>query len=551
MKRILFSLVLLFSVFSLSAQEAWKEHSFMAFEAYKSQNYEEACHWAYMALDEGVGDAIPGFYMILSECEMGCKRGDKAMIAAENAGKRGIPDGYYVAGMLCLDGSAFNATLNVKKGLDYLSKAADADHLAAILELANCYNQGTYGVTPNSYEYFRYIKKAADLGDVLALYNMGWCYQSGTGVSKDLQKAESYFLRLVDEGVYLGYNQMGYSCAYQKKYADAYRWFDRGIEAYQQKGASSYSWDWTLDNLYDSKGEVMLMEGKYEEAMPIYRRLVSSADTKIQESAFIKRMAAYLADDIDKVPSTSIRSSNTFALIVANENYMRVDNVSYALNDGRTFRDYCIKTLGIPSSNIIYVADATRNDFVFALADIKRKISSNPQADLIVYYAGHGIPDDATKSAYLLPVDGYGTDVSTGYSLEKLYSELGALPNKVAVFLDACFSGAKREGGMVVEARGVALKAQKTDPKGNTFVLSAAQGDETALPYYDKYHGMYTYFLLKKIKENRGNVTLGELSDYVISNVSKSSVQINNKQQTPTALSSPKISGEWRSWTLR
>ena len=30
-----------------------------------------------------------------------------------------------------------------------------------------------------------------------------------------------------------------------------------------------------------------------------------------------------------------------------------------------------------------------------------------------VQYAGHGIPDEQNKSAYLLPIDGYGSDVTT------------------------------------------------------------------------------------------------------------------------------------------
>lgn len=549
MKRIFFLLFLLNSLLCV-AQEPWKEHLDQALEAYQAKNYEEACRLAYIVLDEGGGDAIPAFYVILSECEMACGRGDKAKIAGLNAGKRGIPDGYYVAGMLCLDGAYFNATKDINSGLEYLSMAANMGHDDALYYLAVCY-EGKYGVTKNSYEYFKCVQKMEEKGDVLALYNLGWCYQSGTGVAKNLIKAEEYFLKLVEKGVYLGYNQMGYSKAYQKKYAEAYRWFDNGIAEYNRRGASEYGWDWTIDNLYDSKGEILLMEGKYEEAMPIYNRLKLSKDDKIQESAFIKKMQAYLADGVDKVLVTNARDNNAYALIIANENYMRVDNVSYALDDGRTFKEYCIKTLGVPSEHIVYISDASRNDLVYSIAQIKRLVASNNQAKLFVYYAGHGIPDEASRTAYLLPVDGYGTDVSTGYSIDMLYKELGELTSENIVFLDACFSGAKREGGMLAEARGVAIKVKPGTPQGNTVVFSAAQGDETALPYHEKYHGMFTYFLLKKIKETKGNVTLRDLSDYIITNVSRNSVDVNSKPQTPTTISSSRISGEWQNWNLK
>ena len=83
------------------------------------------------------------------------------------------------------------------------------------------------------------------------------------------------------------------------------------------------------------------------------------------------------------------------------------------------------------------------------------------------------MPAEDQQDAFLLPVDGYGTD-GTGYSVNELYNELGALNAKsVIVLLDACFSGAKRDGGMIASARGVAIKAKQAAPKGNMVVFSA------------------------------------------------------------------------------
>lgn len=83
------------------------------------------------------------------------------------------------------------------------------------------------------------------------------------------------------------------------------------------------------------------------------------------------------------------------------------------------------------------------------------------------------MPAEDQQDAFLLPVDGYGTD-GTGYSVNELYNELGALnATSVVVLLDACFSGAKRDGGMITSARSVALKAKQAAPKGNMVVFSA------------------------------------------------------------------------------
>ena len=103
------------------------------------------------------------------------------------------------------------------------------------------------------------------------------------------------------------------------------------------------------------------------------------------------------------------------------------------------------------------------------------------EAQAIVYYSGHGMPNEDSKEAYLLPVDGYSTDPHSGLSTKKLYSRLNDMKSqRTLVFLDACFSGAKREGGMMSESRGVAIKVKDEPVKGNLVVFSAAQGNETA-----------------------------------------------------------------------
>lgn len=172
--------------------------------------------------------------------------------------------------------------------------------------------------------------------------------------------------------------------------------------------------------------------------------------------------------------------------------------------------------------------------------------------ELSLYYAGHGVPDEHDKSAYLLPVDGYAENTSTGYSLEALYNALGALPARsTIVFLDACFSGTRRDGKMLLSARGVAIKAKQTAPKGNMVVYSATQGDETAYPYQAQQHGMFTYYILKKIQQSKGKLSMGELTDYVTQEVKRQSIVTNGKLQTPTVSLSDYKRENWRNLMLK
>ena len=257
---------------------------------------------------------------------------------------------------------------------------------------------------------------------------------------------------------------------------------------------------------------------------------------------------ASLSSEVDKnIPVNSLNNNNTFVIIIANENYQNDAKVDYALNDGRIFKEYCIKTLGIPESNIKLSPDATLNNLRNNISWIKDVASVyKGEAEIIFYYAGHGVPDDSSKEAFLLPVDGDGRLASqTGYSLKQLYSDLASCNTKsTIVFMDACFSGAQRNGQMLASARGVVIKAKDDAPQGNMVVFSAASAEQTAHQFADKQHGMFTYFLLKKLQETNGNVTLGDLGSYLIDNVSRESIVRNSKLQTPTVTPSS-IIGDW------
>lgn len=252
------------------------------------------------------------------------------------------------------------------------------------------------------------------------------------------------------------------------------------------------------------------------------------------------------------IPVTNEEDKKTFAVIIGNENYERVTKVQYALNDAKVFASYCKKTLGLPKDNIRIYRDATYGTMLSALDDIK-SIASAFEGDLnvIFYYAGHGVPSESDKTAYLLPVDASGQHTEVCLSTKRLYDTLDGLHAKrVLVFMDACFSGAQRGEGMLASARGVALKVKQDAPKGNMVVFSAATGDETAYPYKEKGHGLFTYYLLKKLQDTKGDVTLGELSDYVNKEVRRQSVVINHKSQSPTVVPAAGMS-DWTSIKLK
>lgn len=257
--------------------------------------------------------------------------------------------------------------------------------------------------------------------------------------------------------------------------------------------------------------------------------------------------------DVDiHIPVTGRISDDTFVLIIANENYMFVDNAEFALNDGEVFREYCIKTLGIPERQVWMYRDATAGVIFGGVDKMVQAMNIFDNAKAIVYYCGHGIPDEKTGDAYIIPTDGNGTNMATCYSLNRLYKQLAeSKARSVTYFIDACFSGANKDGSMLVAARGVARKVKKETIEGNTVVFSAASGDETAMAYKAKSHGLFTYFLLKKLQETQGDVTYGDLADYIRTNVRKEAFLTNEKLQTPVVATSIQAESLWKTMSFK
>jgi len=82
-------------------------------------------------------------------------------------------------------------------------------------------------------------------------------------------------------------------------------------------------------------------------------------------------------------------------------------------------------------------------------------------------------------------------------------------------------------------------------------VFAASSGEQSSLPYREKLHGIFTYYLLKKLKETSGDINLLDLSDYLSSEIGIRSVMINNKEQNPQTNISPALGEIWKQWKIK
>ncbi len=263
--------------------------------------------------------------------------------------------------------------------------------------------------------------------------------------------------------------------------------------------------------------------------------------------------------DVDKnIPVTAQTNNLRFALIIGNEDYSSHQielnteiNVDYARNDASAFKEYAKNILGIPAKNIVFLLDGTTGQMNQAISKMKLIIkNTNGKSEVFVYYAGHGLPDEITKDPYLMPVDVNGRNAKDGIRLQDLYAKLAEYPSKrITVFIDACFSGGARNQGLLA-ARGVRIKPRENSLSGNIITFSASSGDQSSMPLKNEEHGLFTYYLLKKLKGTKGDITYRELSEYLKDNISLQSVLVNDKEQIPEINASSSIINEWPGWKI-
>lgn len=424
---------------------------------------------------------------------------------------------------------------NVESAVNTLKRGAATNDVLSQYYIAYCYEHGI-GVDKNEQTAFLYFRRGAERGFAPAMYQLARFYKNGIGIARSASKADEWTSKALK----------------RQQFSDLPDIVLAYMEG-QNNNQKSEAAGMLVESVPTQKENVEKREvaqsggGSYEQTLQ--KEPVNNIDEKNKEN----QLAAKQISDVDiDIPSINMTSDKTFALVIANENYQDVSKVENAINDGEILAKYFENTLGIPQKHIHFIKDATFNNvkrelnFLSKIADAYKG-----DASFIVYYAGHGIPDEHTQNAYLMPVDGFSSDISTCISLDEVYSNLNTLnAKKIIVLLDACFSGATRNDNMLFSARGVRIKPKATKPQGNCIVLSSTQGDETAYSYPDQNHGLFTYFLLKKLKESRGDVNLGELINYLQDNVLRHSLIINGKTQTPTVQTSENLTDNWKEWTL-
>jgi hypothetical protein len=256
---------------------------------------------------------------------------------------------------------------------------------------------------------------------------------------------------------------------------------------------------------------------------------------------------AAVKSDIDELPAAPLPvNKHAYAIVIGIEQYrQKLPRADYAASDARLMNQYLTRAMGYPEENVVILLNdkALQSDLT---KYFERWLGNNVDKDstVFIYYSGHGAPNPATGDAFLVPYDGDPSFIAeTGYSLRRLYEALGKLPAKeIIVTLDSCFSGAGGRSVLAKGARPLVLNTPtSTLPPRNMTILAASTGGQISSTYDEKGHGLFTYFLLKGIKNENvvkadGAIDLKDLFGYLKPQVERVARKQYNNEQTPQLL---------------
>lgn len=281
--------------------------------------------------------------------------------------------------------------------------------------------------------------------------------------------------------------------------------------------------------------------------------------------------------DVDIEIPSGTKKINGYALVIGNEDYASYQsdldtnqNVPFASKDAESFKNYLNIMYGIPNENIILIVNATYGEMSQAITKFKKLMEFDGENNnFVFYYSGHGMPHEQTNDPYLMPVDISGYTVDQAISLNGLLSDFKSYNYKrLTMVLDACFSGISRSPEPLIKVKGVGNRRIKEKVKedsksqsksfdfdftidrisingttynnpnigDNMILISSSSGEETSLTDNENKHGLFTYYLLKFLKESNGDITLESLFEKTRKKVGVESIMKYNKPQTPELL---------------
>lgn len=198
-----------------------------------------------------------------------------------------------------------------------------------------------------------------------------------------------------------------------------------------------------------------------------------------------------------KSDSRSVKSGTYFALVIGINKYTHLKSLSTAISDVDAIARLLHDKYGF---DVKLIHNATRDQIKEALGEYRRSL--DPDASLLIYYAGHGMYDEAADKGYWLPADARNDDTTRWIIADDMTTDIKVIPARhVLVISDSCYSGVlTREASPSFSPRDRERFIEKM-MVGKSRTLMASGGKEPVADGGAQGHSVFADALIKGLTE--------------------------------------------------
>lgn len=200
-------------------------------------------------------------------------------------------------------------------------------------------------------------------------------------------------------------------------------------------------------------------------------------------------------ETVSEVVVATEREGTNYCLLIGAQNYedSTIPSLENPIQDAVRLKLILKNNYGFNDSNIVSLFNPKADDVKRQLLELTNTIQ--PEDNLLIFYAGHGIWVEKEKKGYWLLVDAKRNDPNTWLQNKEVLNLIAKLPSRHTLLItDACFSGG------VFKTRSIGKDAPEVIKSINEKISRVAitSGNDTEVPD----ESVFMKYLIKALSEN-------------------------------------------------
>jgi hypothetical protein len=335
-----------------------------------------------------------------------------------------------------------------KTSLRVWMPAAELGDADAQVSVGEIFEKGAGG-NPNYEAAIIWYIKAAEQGNKRAQFNLGTLYEQGQGVDKDPIAALGWYRKAWG----LPEDSIVFQSAVEQEQKNVLETLNKEIRKKDLQVNIMNKQIASLSNELKNQSNTDLLQ-EVEELKSLINELeAESSIAKVQKASIQQRSDGLklrasnaIADTSsfdnsgDDIKSQDINFGKYYALVIANQDYDKIENLDTPVNDINVVADLLTNRYGF---NVKKVINANDIAVMEAINNISEQLTEDD--NLLIYYAGHGarLQSGAMESGYWLPTNAEASPRDTYWVANEFVTRhLSRFKaRRVLVVADSCYSG--------------------------------------------------------------------------------------------------------------